>query len=72
MRCWQRAALLLLKGYRRWISPAFPPACRFVPTCSQYAVEAIERHGLLRGLWLTTRRLLRCHPYHSGGLDPVP
>ena len=72
MQWWQRAASLLFREYQDWISPAFPPACRFVPTCSQYAVEAIERHGLLRGLWLTIRRLLRCHPYHPGGLDPVP
>ena len=72
MQWLQKAALLLLRGYQRWISPAFPPACRFAPTCSQYAMEAIDRYGLLRGAWLTVRRVLRCHPYHPGGLDPVP
>ncbi|HSB77878.1 MAG TPA: membrane protein insertion efficiency factor YidD [Candidatus Methylomirabilis sp.] len=68
----QRAAIVLLRGYQSWVSPAFSPACRFAPTCSAYALEAIERHGLLCGLWLTLRRLLRCHPYHPGGFDPVP
>ena len=62
----------LIKGYQRWIAPAFPPACRFAPSCSAYAVQALGRHGLGRGLWLTLRRLLRCHPYHPGGFDPVP
>ena len=62
----------LILGYQRWIGPAFPPACRFSPTCSVYALEALERHGVLRGVWLTVRRLLRCHPYHTGGFDPVP
>jgi hypothetical protein len=62
----------LVLGYQRWIGPAFPPACRFSPTCSIYALEALERHGVLRGVWLTVRRLLRCHPYHPGGFDPVP
>ena len=58
--------------YQRWIAPAFPPACRFSPSCSYYALEAIERHGIVRGMFLTIRRLLRCHPYHPGGFDPVP
>ena len=62
----------LLRGYQRWISPAFPPTCRFYPTSSAYAIEALQVHGPLRGAWLTTRRLLRCHPWHPGGIDPVP
>lgn len=58
--------------YRRWISPLLGPHCRFVPSCSEYAVMALERHGLVRGLYLAARRLLRCHPFHPGGFDPVP
>ena len=67
-----RALSALIRGYRRWISPALPPACRFTPTCSQYALEAVTRHGARRGAWLAARRLLRCHPFHPGGHDPVP
>ncbi|MCX5736047.1 MAG: membrane protein insertion efficiency factor YidD [candidate division NC10 bacterium] len=68
----QGAVRLMIRGYQRWIAPAFPPACRFTPSCSAYALEAVERYGLCRGLWLSVRRLLRCHPYHPGGFDPVP
>jgi len=63
---------ITIRGYRRWVAPALPPACRFFPSCSAYALEALERHGLIRGIGLTVLRLLRCHPYHPGGLDPVP
>ncbi|MEU5563105.1 MULTISPECIES: membrane protein insertion efficiency factor YidD [Micromonospora] len=59
-------------AYRRWISPALPARCRFYPSCSAYALEAVSRHGAVRGTWLAVRRLLRCHPFHPGGHDPVP
>lgn len=65
-------ALLIIRTYQVLISPLFPSSCRFAPTCSQYAAEALSRHGLWRGLGLTVRRLCRCHPWHSGGWDPVP
>ena len=64
--------VLPIRGYQRFISPAFPARCRFSPSCSHYAVEAITRYGVLRGSWLAARRLLRCHPFHPGGVDPVP
>ena len=67
-----RLLLLLLNGYRRFISPLLGPRCRFYPSCSAYALEAVQRHGALRGSWLAARRLGRCHPFHAGGLDPVP
>jgi uncharacterized protein len=62
----------LIRGYRRFISPLFPPTCRFQPTCSQYAVEAITAYGAFKGSWLAINRILRCHPFHPGGYDPVP
>jgi putative membrane protein insertion efficiency factor len=65
-------AAFLITLYQRLISPLFPPSCRFYPTCSQYAKEAILRHGLLRGSYLAARRILRCHPFNPGGYDPVP
>jgi len=58
--------------YRRWISPGLPGACRFEPTCSAYALDAIERKGAIKGIFLTIVRLLKCHPFHPGGYDPVP
>ncbi|MBW4439752.1 MAG: membrane protein insertion efficiency factor YidD [Plectolyngbya sp. WJT66-NPBG17] len=62
----------LVKGYRIAISPLLMPSCRFHPTCSQYAIEALETHGTLKGSWLSARRICRCHPFNSGGYDPVP
>ncbi|MBM4205611.1 MAG: membrane protein insertion efficiency factor YidD [Gammaproteobacteria bacterium] len=67
-----RLLVLLVRGYQLFISPMFGPCCRFQPTCSQYAVESLQTHGAVRGSWLTLRRLLRCHPLHPGGYDPVP
>jgi putative membrane protein insertion efficiency factor len=64
--------LLPVHAYRRWISPVLPPTCRFYPSCSAYAAEALQMHGALKGAWLTVRRLLRCGPWHPGGIDPVP
>lgn len=64
--------ILCIKGYQRAVSPLLPPSCRFHPSCSAYAIEALEKHGAARGSWLTARRLCRCHPLHPGGYDPVP
>jgi uncharacterized protein len=68
----QRLLTLLIRGYQRLLSPLLPPSCRFHPSCSQYALEAIHRHGALKGSWLAVRRLARCHPFNAGGFDPVP
>ena len=62
----------LIRGYQLAISPLIGPHCRFYPSCSHYAIEAIETHGALRGVWLTLKRISRCHPWHEGGFDPVP
>ena len=64
--------LAIVRFYKKWISPLLPPACRYEPSCSTYALEAIELHGALRGGWLALWRLLRCHPFSRGGFDPVP
>lgn len=64
--------LFLIRGYQKWISPLLGPHCRFNPTCSSYAIEAITYHGLIKGSWLSLKRILKCHPLHSGGDDPVP
>ena len=68
----KRVLLALVRVYRRAISPLRPPCCRYTPTCSQYALEAIEKYGALKGGWMAFRRILRCNPFHKGGYDPVP
>jgi len=72
MRWGQRVALGMVRFYQRGISPLLPPSCRYVPSCSEYMYQAIEKYGVLRGGWLGLRRLSRCHPFHPGGYDPVP
>ena len=67
-----KIALLLIRFYQRFISPGLPPSCIYTPTCSHYGYQAIARFGVLKGGWLTFRRILRCHPWAYGGLDPVP
>ena len=63
---------VLVRGYQLMVSPFMPPCCRFAPTCSHYAIEALERHGVLKGLWLAMFRIGRCHPWGGDGYDPVP
>lgn len=67
-----RPLIWLVRAYQLLISPFVPPSCRFHPTCSHYAIEALRKHGAFKGLWLAVRRIMRCHPWHSGGHDPVP
>lgn len=67
-----RGIALPVRAYARLVSPLLPPRCRFAPTCSAYALEALQVHGAGRGTWLAARRVARCHPFHPGGLDPVP
>ncbi|CAB1130276.1 membrane protein insertion efficiency factor [Candidatus Hydrogenisulfobacillus filiaventi] len=68
----KRLLIALVRFYQRFISPLTPPSCRYQPTCSQYAVEALTKYGAVKGTWLATARVLRCHPFHEGGYDPVP
>ena len=68
----RRFAIFLLRCYKRFLSPLLPPMCRFEPTCSVYTMQAVEKYGTLRGIWLGIRRLGRCHPFNPGGWDPVP
>ena len=68
----KRLLLSAIRFYRRAVSPLFPPRCRYIPTCSQYALQALRKHGPLKGSWLTLRRLSRCHPWGGSGYDPVP
>ena len=67
-----RFLITLVRFYQLAISPWLPPACRFTPTCSAYAIDALREHGVLRGLWLSVRRIVRCHPWGGYGYDPVP
>lgn len=63
--------IYLIKLYQKLISPAFPSRCRFYPTCSEYAVQALEKYGFFKGIWLALKRVLKCHPFHPGGYDPL-
>jgi uncharacterized protein len=67
----REAGIALIIGYKRFVSPMLPPSCRFTPSCSLYTLQAIEKYGLLKGILMGTRRLLRCHPFSKGGFDPV-
>jgi hypothetical protein len=67
----QTVLIALLKGYKMWVSPWLPSACRYRPTCSEYMMDAIRAHGPVRGIWMGLKRLGRCHPFHEGGYDPV-
>ncbi|MFN0099983.1 MAG: membrane protein insertion efficiency factor YidD [Gemmatimonadaceae bacterium] len=64
--------IFFVRGYQVLISPLLPPACRYTPSCSHYAIDALAKHGAIRGSWLAARRIARCHPFHPGGHDPVP
>jgi uncharacterized protein len=68
----KKGALLFIRFYQKAISPYTPPTCRFVPTCSQYGYQAIEKYGIFKGSYLALKRILKCHPFHRGGHDPVP
>lgn len=68
----RKGVVYLIRLYQRWISPLSPPHCRFVPSCSHYAVEAVDRFGVVHGGWLSVKRIIKCGPWHPGGIDPVP
>ena len=68
----KKSMLVMLRFYKREISPLLPPCCRYTPTCSEYAMQAVEKYGAVKGGWLAAKRILRCHPFHEGGYDPVP
>lgn len=68
----RRMLMLAVTGYRKFISPLKPPTCRFYPTCSAYALEALDKHGAAKGSWLAVKRICKCHPFHPGGIDYVP
>lgn len=68
----KKAVLAVIRWYQRGVSPLLPDTCIYIPTCSQYAIEAIEKYGVVKGCWLGALRILRCHPLHAGGYDPVP
>lgn len=72
MKALRTAATAPIRAYQKLVSPLLPPSCRFYPTCSNYAITAIERYGVLRGGWLAAKRVARCHPWNPGGYDPVP
>jgi len=67
----QTILMSIIRFYQKWISPLLGPSCRFQPTCSHYALEALHEHGTLKGSWLSAKRLCKCHPFHAGGYDPV-
>lgn len=67
----RKTVIAILRLYKHFLSPLLPSACRFHPTCSEYMMDAVVKYGAARGVWLGTRRLLRCHPFHEGGFDPV-
>lgn len=68
----KKPLIAAIRFYQRRISPGLPPRCRYIPTCSEYALEAVEKYGAVKGGWLAARRIARCHPFHKGGYDPVP
>ncbi|PAE85134.1 membrane protein insertion efficiency factor YidD [Shouchella clausii] len=68
----RKLLIQIIRLYQRFISPLTPPSCRFYPTCSAYGIEAIETHGAIKGSYLAIKRILKCHPFHPGGVDPIP